>query len=173
MMINSDQSRDEYFMGFALAEAVQALDLGEFPVGCVIVGGDTILASGARVNSQGAVNELDHAEVQALKQLYGRYPAIDRAQLTVYATMEPCLMCTATLIVSGIQQVVYAYEDAMGGGTNLPLGQLAPLYAKHPFTVRSGVRRRESLALFQRFFRNPQCNYLRDSYLAQYTLSQV
>lgn len=171
-MRDSNLDRDEYYMGLALAEASQALQLGEFPVGCVIVEGDSLVASGKRLHSKGLVNELDHAEIQALKQLYDRYPAIDRSALTVYSTMEPCLMCTATMIVSGIQRVVYAYEDAMGGGTNLPLGQLAPLYAQHPFTVRGGVRRRESLVLFQRFFRDPHCVYLGDSYLAQYTLSQ-
>lgn len=171
-MRDSNQDRDEYCMGLALAEASQALQLGEFPVGCVIIDGDSLVASGKRLNSKGQVNELDHAEIQALKQLYERHPAIDRSTLTVYSTMEPCLMCTATLIVSGIQRVVYGYEDAMGGGTNLPLGQLAPLYSKHPFTVVGGVRRRESLALFQQFFRDPHCAYLSDSYLAHYTLSQ-
>ncbi len=59
-----------YFMGQALAQAEQALAHNEFPVGCVIVARDRIIATGARTGSSGpAPNEIDHAEMVALRQL--------------------------------------------------------------------------------------------------------
>jgi tRNA(adenine34) deaminase len=166
------QIRDEYYMRCALDEARKALAIGEFPVGCVVARGDELVAGGSRQNSIGAVNELDHAEIVALRKVKIQHPEMDLRTVTIYSTMEPCLMCCATLIVNGIQRVVYAYEDAMGGGTNLPLRQLAPLYVAHPFEVVGGILRQESLQLFQIFFRDPHYTYLRDTFLAHYTLSQ-
>jgi len=159
-------------MGLALKEARQALAQGEFPVGCVFAWQGRVIASGARCNSTGWANELDHAEILALRRFLKSGQRVEPAEVRVYSTMEPCLMCFATLLVNGFRQFVYAYEDAMGGGTNLPLAQLAPLYRDLAVSVTGGVRRGESLALFQHFFGQPGNRYLQGSLLAEYTLRQ-
>ena len=62
----------EMFMEEALRQAQTALGQGEFPVGCVIVGGGRILAAGARTGTAGGgCNETDHAEMVALRRLEG------------------------------------------------------------------------------------------------------
>ncbi len=165
----------EHFMQIALEHAEEALAHGEFPVGAVIVHRDRVVASGKRLHTleqKESVNEIDHAEVLALRSLLAQEVDIDPAELVVYATMEPCLMCFSTLILNGIRRVVYAYEDVMGGGTNLPLTQLNPLYAEMAVMVTPHVLRQQSLQLFQRFFANPENQYWKDSLLANYTLSQ-
>jgi tRNA(adenine34) deaminase len=81
-------------------------------------------------------------------------------------------MCFSTLILNGIRKIVYAYEDVMGGGTNLPLVALNPLYAAMKIEVVPAVLRQESLALFQQFFSNPDNPYWKGSLLATYTLDQ-
>ena len=160
-------------MRAALDEARRALAAGEFPVGCVVATGQgRILARGARKNSKGG-GEIDHAEVVAVRSLMadpGGCP--DPAELVVYATMEPCLMGFATLIVNGLRTIVYAYEDVMGGGTAVDLHGLPPFYAAMDVRVIGGVCRAESLALFQRFFSEDPHGYWRDSQLARYTLAQ-
>ena len=162
---------NEHFMRLALDEAKAALATGDFPVGCVFVENEQIIASGRRQNSGGAnANELDHAEVLTLRTLLNERPKYDLSRVTVYSTMEPCLMCFTTLLLSGIRNFVWAYEDVMGGGTNLPLGSLAPLYSEMDISIISRVLRNESLALFQEFFRNYP--YWADSPLARYTLDQ-
>ncbi len=159
------------YMKEALAEAEQALAAGEFPVGCVLVQNDEIIARGHRKNSRGeGLNELDHAEVVTLRELLAGKPQTNCSELIAYSTMEPCLMCFSTMLLSGIRHFVYGYEDVMGGGTNLPLDQLAPLYAEMNVTVEGGVLRGECLALFQQFFR--EYPYWQDSLLARYTLAQ-
>ncbi len=159
-------------MAQALVEAEQALAAGEFPVGCVLVQDGRILARGHRENSRGAhFNELDHAEVVTLRGLLQRCPDTDCASLTVYSTMEPCLMCYATMLLSGIRRFVWAYEDVMGGGTSLELHRLPPLYAAMEVTVQGRVLRRRSLRLFADFFR--AWSYWQDSLLATYTLEQA
>lgn len=162
----------ERLMGLALAEARAALALGEFPVGCVLVHGGEVIASGKRAHSSGRVNELDHAEMLALRSFLDGETGIDAGEVTVYATMEPCLMCFSALILNGFRRIVYAYEDAMGGGTNLPLAALCPLYAAMEVEIAPGVCRGDSLALFQQFFRNPDNPYWKGSLLADYTLGQ-
>ncbi len=171
-------------MQLALKQAEAALQAGEFPVGCVIALGDELLAMGSRKNSgglpeKGCINELDHAEIVALRRLYdllqqqGRQ--IDFAAITVYSTMEPCLMCYSTLLANGICRIVYAYEDAMGGGTSISLDTLAPLYKDMPVKIIAGVMRQQSLDLFKQFFscmQGKEGGYLQQSYLARYTLMQ-
>ncbi len=160
-------------MRAALDEARRAFAAGEFPVGCVVATGQgRIVARGARMNSKGG-GEIDHAEVMAVRSLLADpcgCPA--PAELIVYATMEPCLMCFSTLILNGFRAIVYGYEDVMGGGTGLDLQVLPPLYAAMDVSVVGGVCRSESLALFQRFFRENPHGYWRDSQLARYTLAQ-
>jgi len=156
----------------ALKEAGVCLDAGEFPVGCVIVHKDKVVARGGRQNSHGHVNELDHAEMMALRNLCTSRGTIDPGELVIYSTMEPCLMCFSALLVSGVRKYVYGYEDVMGGGTNLPREKLAPLYNEMEVSIVKGVLREKSLRLFQDFFKSADCNYLRDTLLAKYTLSQ-
>ena len=164
---------DEYFMGKALKLAKDALEKGEFPVGCVMVYRDEVLVTGARSGTSGdGKNELDHAEMVALRQLIDLEKPVDMGDVTAFCTMEPCLMCYAALMLAGIGKIVYAYEDVMGGGSAVELSRLKPLYKNSPVQVVAGVLRTESLNIFQTFFSNPANRYWKDSLLAEYTLAQ-
>ncbi len=159
------------FMKEALVQAGEALDSGNFPVGCVLVADDMVLARGQRINSTGSsLNELDHAEIITLRTMLSDHPGVDCGKVTAYSTMEPCLMCYATMLLSGIRRFVWAYEDVMGGGTALALKDLPSLYEDMEVELMPGVLRRESLHLFQQFFRG--YSYWQDSLLARYTLKQ-
>lgn len=161
----------EHFMQLALDEAQQALTQNEFPVGCVIVSSDEVVATGARKRSQEA-NEMDHAEILALRSLINDRPDIKPSSVTVYSTLEPCLMCYATMIISGVRHIVYGYEDTMGGGTDLDLASLPYLYKEMDIEITPFVLRKPSLVLFKKFFTDPQSDYLQDTMLAEYTRDQ-
>ncbi len=161
------------YMRAALDKAHLALANKEFPVGCVIVEQGKIIAHGQRANSHGDnLNELDHAEIVALRDLIDNHPEVDPGTVTIYSTMEPCLMCFATLILNGIRRIVYGYEDAMGGGSDLDLAKLRPLYSGMQIDIMPHILRKESLALFKQFFQDPANDYWHGSLLADYTLSQ-
>lgn len=162
---------EEVYMKEALREAKAALQNNDFPVGCIITNSDGIIARGRRQNSS-VKNELDHAEIVALRELNTYHPEKLSENLVAYSTMEPCLMCFSALILSNVRTVVYAYEDVMGGGTNLTLEKLKPLYAAMTIEIIPGILRSESLQLFQQFFSEDGSGYWQDSLLAQYTLAQ-
>jgi tRNA(adenine34) deaminase len=167
-------SHHDIYMREALLEAREALIAGEFPVGCVMVYEEEIISRGRRINSKAPNdNEMDHAEIMALRKLFAQHPEIDRSQIAVYSTMEPCLMCYITLLLNGIRKIFYAYEDIMGGGTSLNLKELTPLYQEMSVSVTPHILRRESLELFKTFFADQDNTYWQDSQLARYTLNQI
>lgn len=164
---------DEVFMGQALRLAAEALEIGEFPVGCVLVYENRVVATGARRRSAAENrNELDHAEIIALRRFSQLDADFNPSLMALYSTLEPCLMCFGALLIAGIGKVVYAYEDVMGGGTRCPLEVLPALYQNHRPILVKGLLRQESLNLFRTFFQNPNNDYLRGTLLADYTLQQ-
>jgi len=162
----------EHFMGKALDQAKKALAAGEFPVGCAMVHQDKILATGSRKGTAGDFpNEIEHAEMIVLKRLIDLQVNTDKNRIILFTTLEPCLMCMGALILSGISEIVYAYEDVMGGGTRCDLTKLSPLYKNHRISIVPNILRKDSLELFKAFFQNPENSYWRGSLLARYTLS--
>ena len=161
------------FMQAALELARSALSRDEFPVGCVMVYNGKVVAGGARRGTRQEVpSELDHAEIIALRELESLEQPIDRNRITVYSTMEPCLMCYGALLISGVKTIVYAYEDAMGGASACDLSRLPALYRDSGVEIVAGVCRKDSLALFRAYFSRPGIDYWKGSLLAEYTLAQ-
>jgi tRNA(Arg) A34 adenosine deaminase TadA len=164
----------ETHMRQALDLARQALAADEFPVGCIVVYEGQIIAQGRRANTlQPVASEIDHAEMLALRQLEQKAGALDRGRMTLYATLEPCLMCFSAILLSRIGTLVYAYEDAMGGAASCDRSGWPALYRDNRIHVLPGVCRPESLALFKDFFGRAHLDYWRGSFLAQYTLAQA
>lgn len=164
-----------FFMEQALEQACKAFDQGQFPVGCVIVQDDRVIASGARTGTSRDLSffsEIDHAEIRALKALESSDVRFIPERAVLFCTMEPCLMCFAAIILAGIRTVVFAYEDVMGGGTGLDRQHLTPLYKDAQITVVPHVLRKKSLDLFHKFFNKDDNLYWKDSLLESYTLDQ-
>lgn len=164
----------EFFMQQALLLARKALLQKEFPVGCVLAYQDRIIARGERSGTNRMIpSELDHAEIMALRRLEEQPAAIPREQVTLYTTLEPCLMCYGAILLSGVGTIVYAYEDAMGGGTGCDTSRLPALYRNNRIHIISSVCRMESLKLFKSFFGEPGNAYWRGSLLSRYTAEQA
>lgn len=162
-----------YFMKKALTLAEQALAAGEFPAACLLVESDRIIASGARTGTvENRFNETDHAEMLAIRNMNRQQTTCLSGGLTAYCTLEPCLMCFGALLISGVTNIVYAYEDAMGGGTRCDLSRLPPLYQNRSCSVVAHILRAESLQLFKTYFSNSQNIYLKNTFLCSYTLNQ-
>ncbi len=162
-------------MGLALEKAEAAFSNGEFPVGCVVVKDNLVIADSSRQGTSGNRNkfsEIDHAEIICLKKIEKADVYNDLTKAVLFCTMEPCLMCLGAVILSGIKKIIYAYEDPMGGGTSCDLSQLPTLYKNSDIEIVPGVMREKSLSLFCKFFKNKSNRYWKNSLLEKYTIEQ-
>ena len=132
----------------ALAEAQQAFDEGEIPIGAVIVCQNRVIARAHNL-TETLHDVTAHAEMQAItsaaNELGGKY----LTGCTLYVTVEPCTMCAGALGWSQISRIVYGAEDEKRGY------QLYAPHALHPkATITKGILEEECRALIQDFFKN-------------------
>jgi tRNA(adenine34) deaminase len=169
-------------MEVAIEMAGNALNAGNFPVGAIIVANDEIVGKGFRENASGeSDNELDHAEALALKDWLKNKRKGYGTELIAYSTLEPCLMCLGALIINGIDTIVYAVEDPMGGACGSDFnciksnyqGQAREdnLYINNRPVIISGVSRLSSLKLFHEFYKSGKI-YLRDTVLGIFLMKE-
>ena len=83
---------DEKYMRAALKQAEKAYNLGETPIGCVIVHEDKIIARGYNRRNTDK-NPLAHAEVAAIRKASKKLGDWRLEECTLYVTLEPCQMC--------------------------------------------------------------------------------
>ena len=137
---------DEYFMQQALAEAREAAEQGEVPIGAVVVCADRIVARAHNL-TETLVDVTAHAEMQAItaaaNYLGGKY----LTDCTLYVTVEPCLMCAGALAWSQIARVVYGADDDKRGFHTFCT---APFHKRTQIT--SGVLADECAKLITDFF---------------------
>ncbi len=147
-MATNHSTEDLRYMQIALAEAQKAYDMGEIPVGCIIVANNQIVGRGHNL-TETLQDVTAHAEIQAItaaaSTLGGKY----LTQCTLYVTLEPCVMCAGAIGWAQIRRVVYGATDDKRGFT-----RFAP-QALHPkCTISTGVLEEECKQLVQTFFRN-------------------
>lgn len=145
------------FMKAALRLAKKAEQMGETPVGAVVVVDGVILGTGHnRVELK--KDPTSHAEIEALRMATRTTGDWRLPRSTIYVTLEPCIMCTAALIHARVQRVVYGARDIRWGG----LGSLFDLShdprINHELEVVSGVMEEEAADLLKKFFRKVRTN---------------
>lgn len=137
---------DIYYMQQALAEARQAAQRGEIPVGAVVVCKDRIIARAHNL-TETLTDVTAHAEMQAItaaaSTLGGKY----LNECTLYVTVEPCVMCAGAIGWSQLKRLVFGAEDVKRGY------RLYAPQALHPKTeVVQGVLAEECAGLMKDFF---------------------
>lgn len=142
---------DRTFMAMALHEAGLARDLGEVPIGAIVV------CEGAIVSTGHNRREIDHdpaghAEFLAIREAAHKLERWRLSDCTVYVTLEPCPMCAGLMHQARIARCVYAASDPKAGalGTLYDLSDDERL--NHRFAVTSGILAEESSALLKEFF---------------------
>jgi tRNA(adenine34) deaminase len=107
---------DEYFLTIAVAEAQQAWQTGNAPVGAVVTNAEGRVLT--QNHNQVCTNSglLYHAEMMIFLQNQALFVQ-NRWTMTLYTTLEPCLMCLSTAIVHHVKRVVWLIDDYWSGGT--------------------------------------------------------
>ena len=138
-------------MQIALQQARLASDLGDVPVGAVVVHDGQIIA--ARHNEREATGDpTAHAEILALRDAasaLGRWRLND---CTLVVTLEPCVMCAGALINARIETLVYAAADLKGGATSSLYNVCSDPRLNHNPNVKHGICEHEATLLLKEFF---------------------
>ncbi|HEY9073159.1 MAG TPA: tRNA adenosine(34) deaminase TadA, partial [Desulfobaccales bacterium] len=140
---------DDFYMAEALAAAREGLGAGEVPVGAVVVGEAGKILGRAFNQPIGLHDPTAHAEVLALRQaaqLAGNYrlPGV-----SLYVTIEPCIMCLGAMITARVQRLVFGATDHKGGACVSLYRLPEDTRLNHRIEVVGGVREVECRELMQ------------------------
>ncbi|MDD4599916.1 MAG: tRNA adenosine(34) deaminase TadA [Negativicutes bacterium] len=143
---------DSDYMGLALVEARKAYDIGEVPIGAVLVIGDEIIASAH--NMRETWNDATaHAEVIVIREACRKLNRWRLTGATLYVTIEPCPMCAGALVMSRIDRLVYGSSDYKAGAVESVFNIVQSSALNHSLAVTAGVRADECSAIMKDFFR--------------------
>lgn len=145
-----DYNEHHKFMQQALAQARRAEQIGEVPVGAVLVEDGKIIARGHNQSIQ-RNDPTAHAEIIAIRKAAKKLKNYRLPGTVLYVTVEPCLMCLGTLLWSRVSRLVYGTEEPKTGSLHL-----FSLFKKFPhrLEITGGVEKEECRRLLQKFFRS-------------------
>jgi tRNA(adenine34) deaminase len=139
-------------MRLALEEAAKAEELGEVPVGAVIVQGERLVASGHNLTHT-SDDPTAHAEMVAIRraaEATGHWRLLD---CTLYVTLEPCAMCSGAIVLARISRLVYGAPDPKAGMCGSLENLVQDRRLNHRVELTSGVLEPECAELLRAFFR--------------------
>ena len=143
---------DEEMMLIAIDEAKAAAQIGEVPVGAVIIDGDGEVIARAHNIRETHNDPVGHAEIVAIRTAAERLGTRRLTDCTIYVTLEPCPMCAGAIMNAGLKRLVYgAFDENMGACASA----VCLFEHKLPYKplVRSRVLEKECAALMTDFFR--------------------
>ncbi|KAL4223484.1 tRNA-specific adenosine deaminase 2 [Mactra antiquata] len=165
MTVPQDKSSIDSWMLKSFEFAEEALTNNEVPVGCILVWKDKILATGRNEVNE-TKNATRHAEIVAIDKVleYCEEHSEDKtkvfSEITLYVTVEPCIMCAAALRSVGVSKVVYGCKNERFGGCGSVLNihtdtlhQLGP-----SFQCVDDVMADEAVQLLKTFYKGENTN---------------
>lgn len=142
---------DVTYMALALDEARKAAEIGEVPIGAVVVCEGAVVA---RAHNRREVDRdpLAHAEILAIRQAAAKLDRWRLSDCTVYVTLEPCPMCAGAMHAARVGRCVYATTDPKAGAVGTLYDLSSDDRLNHRFEVTTGVLADESSAMLKEFF---------------------
>lgn len=143
--------KDYEFMRMALEQAKIAGEMGEVPIGAVVVKDGEVISTGYNLREI-KKNSLCHAELIAIDKACEKLGGWRLHECELYVTLEPCPMCAGAIINSRIRRVVFGAFDPKAGSC----GSLINLFAcdfNHRPVLEAGVLQQKCADLLQSFFK--------------------
>lgn len=144
---------DHYYMQRALQLATQASQLGEVPVGAIIVKDGIIIGEGknAPISSH---DPTAHAEIHAMRNAAQYLKNYRLVNCTLYVTLEPCAMCTGAIQHARIARLVFGANDLKTGACGSVVNLMKEPKLNHHTKATSGVMSMECSTLLSNFFKD-------------------
>lgn len=141
----------EKYMKEALKQAKKAYDLGEVPIGCVIVHQGKIIGRGYNRRNTDK-NTLSHAEITAIRKASKVIGDWRLEECTLYVTLEPCQMCSGAIVQARIPEAVIGCMNPKAGCAGSILNILEMPEFNHQVAVTRGVLEQECSEMLKIFF---------------------
>ncbi len=139
-------------MGLALDEAQKAYDIGEVPIGAVLIMDGQVVASGHNMRECWH-DATAHAEMIAIREACQKLGRWRLTGLTLYVTIEPCPMCAGALVMSRVDRLVYGSADVKAGAIESIFNIAQNEALNHSMMVTAGIRADECAQIMKDFFR--------------------
>ncbi len=143
---------DYQWMTQALDLAHRAKNLGEVPVGALVVRDGVLLGKGWNRPIE-STDPTAHAEIQALRAASLAVGNYRLSGTTLYCTLEPCAMCVGAIIHARVSRLVFGAYDQRTGAVVSQLPLLDAPFFNHRLPWEAGVLAEECGALLRQFFR--------------------
>ena len=143
----------EYFMKIALNEAKKAGQIGEVPVGAILVSENGDILSAAHNQTIKLADPTAHAEILALRKAALEVNNYRLLNTTLYVTVEPCIMCMGAIVHARISRVVFGATDPKWGAAGSLYNFAADDRLNHRVKITTGVCAEDCRRLMQDFFR--------------------
>ncbi len=145
------QKTDEKFMKQALLQAKKAKELGEVPIGCVIVQDGKVIGRGYnRRNTDKST--LSHAEITAIRKASKKLNDWRLEECTLYVTLEPCQMCAGAIVQARVKEVVIGAMNPKAGCAGSILNLFTMKQFNHQVQTTYGVCEAECSQILKHFF---------------------
>ncbi|GLF92572.1 tRNA-specific adenosine deaminase [Bacillus safensis] len=146
-------TKDEQFMQEAISEALKAEQIGEVPIGAIIVVDDQIVSRAHNLR-ESEQRSIAHAELLAIDEACKATGSWRLEDAVLYVTLEPCPMCAGAIVLSRVKKVVFGAYDPKGGCAGTLMNLLDDERFNHQSEVIGGVLENECGELLSQFFRN-------------------
>ncbi|WP_099092792.1 tRNA adenosine(34) deaminase TadA [Bacillus weihaiensis] len=143
---------DRDYMNAAIEEARKAREIGEVPIGAVVVLGGEIIARAHNLRET-EQRSIAHAEILAIDDACKAQGTWRLEEATLYVTLEPCPMCAGAIVLSRVKRVVYGATDPKGGCAGTLMNLLQEQRFNHQVDVLAGVEQEVCSSLLSDFFR--------------------
>lgn len=145
-------TEDEKYMKRALKLAKKAAELGEVPIGCVIVYEGRVIGSGYNRRKTDK-NTLSHAEITAIRRASKRMGDWRLEDCTMYVTLEPCQMCAGAMVQARITRAVIGCMNPKAGCAGSIYNILNEPRFNHQIETTIGVLEEECSVMLTSFFK--------------------
>ena len=146
-------SPHEKYMQLALEEAEKAGQMGEVPIGAILVAEDGTILTSAHNRTITMADPTAHAEILALREAALKINNYRLLNTSLYVTVEPCIMCMGAIVHARISNVIFGTEDPKWGAAGSLYNFAGDKRLNHRVAVTKGVYEDECRSLVQEFFR--------------------
>ena len=143
----------ELWMERALKEAEKAYDIGEVPVGAVVVQGDHIIGKGYN-QTESLHDPTAHAEMIAITAAANTFGSWRLEGCSLYVTLEPCAMCAGAIVLARIEKLVFGASDPKAGACGSLRNIVQDDRLNHQVEMISGILSEASSAILKSFFQD-------------------